>query len=151
MIYGLVATIVLLSLFFIVPNSLDAYVPINKKELEKTSLTIFDFKTSRFDGGQPIVFSGKLITDDGTRIPNSEIIIKSDHACTADGIIANGMTDKYGKFWIYTMPKKWNPETNLIKIHAEFLGDENYSSSISLEKIMVIYSPHTEDCEDKLN
>ena len=47
--------------------------------LEKTELTLFDFKTGKFAGDQPLVFSGKLTTADGTRIGNSEIIIKSDH------------------------------------------------------------------------
>jgi len=116
------------------------------KKLEKTNLTLFDFKTSMFDGGQPVVFSGKLTTDDGTRISNSEIIIKSDHSCTPDGIIAKGVTDKYGKFWIYTMPKKWNHVTNLIKVHAEFLGDEKFSPSKSQERVMVIFSSHAEEC-----
>lgn len=116
------------------------------KKLEKTNLALFDFKTSRFDGGQPIVFSGKLTTEDGTRISNSAILIKSDHSCTLDGIIAKGMTDKYGKFWIYTMPKKWNHETNLIKVHAEFLGDDKFLPSKSQEQVRVIFSYHAEEC-----
>jgi len=111
-------------------NYLIPYLPehsfqIKSSELEKTVLAFLKFETSSFDGGQPIVFSGKLTTEDGTRIPDSEILIKSDGPCPSDGIIAKGTTDKYGKFWIYTMPKKWDPTDNLIKIHAEFLGDNH--------------------------
>ena len=125
-------------------NYLHENPPITK--LEKTSLIIFDFKTIRFDGGQPIVFSGKLTEEDGTRIPNSEILIKSDNTCSPDGIVAKGKTDKYGKFWIYTMPKKWNSEDNRIKFHAEFLGDEKFASSQSQEKSITVFSSHAEDC-----
>ena len=126
-----------------IPGSLNAT---SDGAAEKTVVRIFDYRTAYFDGSQPIVFSGKLATPDGTRIGNSEILIKGDHACSDDGIIAKGMTDKYGKFWIYTMPKKWNPETNLLKIHAEFLGDENYLPSKSNQKIIVIYPTHTPEC-----
>lgn len=129
-------------------KSLTNLLPENqfRTKLEKTSLSFFDFKTSRFDGGQPIVFSGKLLKEDGTRISNSEILVKSDNSCTPDGIIAKGMTDKYGKFWIYTMPKKWDPKDNLIKIHAEFLGSDKLVPSKSQEKVVVIFFSHAEEC-----
>lgn len=120
--------------------------PLLEKKSEKTNLTLFDFKKSRFDGGQPIVFSGNLVKDDGTRIPNSLIYIKSDSSCTSDGIIATGLTDKYGKFWIYTMPKQWDPQDNLIKIHAEFLGDDNFSSSKSQERVISVSSSNAQEC-----
>ena len=120
--------------------------PLLEKKSEKTNLTLFDFKISRFDGGQPIVFSGNLIKDDGTRILNSLIYIKSDSSCTSDGIIATGLTDKYGKFWIYTIPKKWDPQDNLIKIHAEFLGDENFTSSKSQERVISVSSSNAQEC-----
>jgi len=44
------------------------------------------------------------------------------------------------------MPKKWNHETNLIRVHAEFLGDEEFFPSQSKERVMVIFSSHAEDC-----
>jgi len=115
-------------------------------QTESTVLKLHDFTFHQFNGGQPIVFVGKLTSEAGERIPFAKILIKSDAPCPEDGIIASGFTDKHGRFWIYTITKIWDESDNLIKVHAGFEGNENFESSISDERIIVIYPSHAERC-----
>lgn len=112
-------------------------------ELQKSKLKLHKFTSHRFDGGQPIIFSGNLFSESGNRISNAEIIIKNDVNCPDDGIIAKGFTDKNGRYWIKTIAMVWNTKTNLVKIHAEFPGNENFLPSISEQQIVVV-SPRQE-------
>ena len=109
-------------------------------EGQKTKLRLHKFSDHRFNGGQPIVFSGNLFSESGQRISNAQILIKNDANCPTDGIIAKGFTDKNGRFWIKTIAMVWNTETNLVKIHAEFPGNENLLSSFS-KQYNVVVSP----------
>ena len=113
---------------------------------EKTILKLHNFNDHRFDGGQPIVFVGKLTTESGERIPDARILVKSDGPCPKDHIIASGNTDKHGRFWIYTLTKIWDESDNMIWVHAEFTGDENFSPSISNGQVVVVYPSHAEKC-----
>ena len=61
-------------------------------------------------------------------------------------IIAEGLTDKHGLFRIYTITKIWDESDNMIKIHAEFEGNENYLPSDSREYSIVVYPLHAEKC-----
>ncbi len=123
------------------------FIPPQVYSIEKTVLKLHDFSDTKFNGGQPIVFVGKLETADGNPIPNVEIVIKSDDApCPSDGIIAKGLTDKKGRFWIYTLTKIWDETDNMITVHAVFKGDEDYSTSISRNQIVVVYPSHAEKC-----
>ena len=126
-------------------NSAENYQESNS-QTERTILKLNDFRDFRFDGGQPIVFVGKLTSETGERIPSAKILIKSDAPCPKDGILASGFTDKYGKFWIYTITKTWNESDNVIKVHAEFEGNEKFEASISDKKSIVIYPSHGERC-----
>lgn len=116
------------------------------QEPSKTILTLHEFEYASFNGGQTIVFSGKLTTELGDRIPSANIIIKNDGPCPENHVIAEGITDKHGRFWIYTITKVWDELDNLIKVHAEFEGDENFLPSISYEHIIVVYPLHAEKC-----
>jgi hypothetical protein len=133
--------------FVLLVFSLILFIPPQVYSTEKTMLKLHDFSDTRFNGGQPIVFVGKLETWDGKPIPNAKILIKSnDTPCPNDGIIATGLTDKKGRFWIYTLTKIWDEVDNLIIVHAEFEGDENYSSSVSRNQVVVVYPSHAEKC-----
>jgi hypothetical protein len=114
---------------------------------EKTILKLHDRKAILHNGGQPIVFSGRLDTKSGEPISDAEILIKSDGPCPDDGIIAKGTTDKYGKYSIRTLTKIWDPSDNSIKIHAEFLGDERLFPSKSQIEVVVVFQSHAEKCE----
>lgn len=114
----------------------------------RTILKLYDFRGYEFNGGQPVVFVGKLTTEAGERIKSAEILIKSDIPCPKDGIIASGFTDEAGRFWIYTITKIWDESDNMIKVHAVFLGNEKFSSSISNSQILVVYPSHAEKCEN---
>ena len=109
-------------------------------KIELTKLRLNDIRPTTFNEGQPIIFSGKLTTEFGEPIPKVEILIKSDSMCPPDGIIAKGITDKNGRFWIYTLAKNWDLNDNLIKAHAEFLGDGKFSSSVSRHETIVVFS-----------
>ncbi len=113
----------------------------------ETNVKLYQIKSPRFNGGQPIVFDGKLTTVDGKIIPNAEIVITSDGPCPVDGVIAIGVTDKHGRFRIYTLTQVWDPSDNLITAHAKFLGDETYSPSKSHGQPIVVYpTANTERC-----
>jgi hypothetical protein len=116
-------------------------------EEEKTNLKLHDFRSHRFNGGQPIVFVGNLLSESGERVANAQILIKNDGSCPADNIIAQGTTDKDGRFWITTIAKVWNAKSNMIKVHAAFLGNEMFLPSISKEQIIVVYPSHAELCQ----
>ena len=118
-------------------------------ETEATILKLPSFRDGhRFEGGNPIVFVGKLTSEADERVPFAKILIKSDALCPKDGIIASGFTDKQGRFWIYTIAKIWDESDNLIKVHAEFEGNEKFEASISNERIIVINPSHGERCEN---
>ncbi len=107
-------------------------------QVEKTKLRLNDITTSRFNGGMPIVFTGNLSTE-SEFIPNAEILIVGDGPCPANGIISKGLTDKFGRYHIFTEAMIWDPSDNIIKIHAEYLGNEIYLPSSSQEEVIVVY------------
>ena len=113
---------------------------------EKTILKLHDMGAVSYNGGQSIVFSGRLDTKSGEAISDAEILIKSDGGCPDDGIIAKGTTDKHGRYWIHILTKIWDPSDNTIKIHAEFLGDEQFYPSKTQIEVVVVYPSHAEKC-----
>jgi hypothetical protein len=118
------------------------------EETELSKIKLHKMRSSIIDGGQPLVFVGKFTTDSGKPIYNATIIIKNDQNCPDDQIIGQGITDKGGKFSVYTMPKIWNEKDNRVTFHAEFNGDEKYSASISENRMYVIYPEHAQKCEN---
>ncbi len=114
--------------------------------MHETKLRLNQISPVAFNEDQPIVFSGKLTTLSGEPIPKVEIIIKSDATCPSDGIIAKGMTDKHGRYWIYTITKIWDPVDNMIHAHAEFEGNEKFSSSMSRHEVIVVYPITGKSC-----
>ena len=118
-----------------------------ENQFEKTKLRLNDITTSTFNGGSTIGLSGNLQTESGEFIPNAEILIVGDGPCPSDGIIAKGLTDKHGRYRIYIEMMIWDPSDNLIKIHAEYLGDEIYSPSSSQDEVIVVYpTTYTKSC-----
>jgi protocatechuate 3,4-dioxygenase beta subunit len=130
------------------------------QEVIGTDLTLIPMKPT-FNGGQPIVFTGKLTGQGGHAIanaeiliksdgpcPDDEILIKSDGPCPDDGIIASGFTDKKGKYRIYSITKVWDASDNMIRVQAYFAGNEIYSETISERSQIIIVYPTstTEKC-----
>ena len=76
-----------------------------QKEPDKTITYLHKFEHASFNGGQNIVFQGKLTTEFGDRIPYATIIIKNDGPCPKNYVMAEGITDKHGRFWISTIAK----------------------------------------------
>ena len=114
---------------------------------QETTLRLFQWTHTSVDAGYTIVFVGNLKTSSGEPIAETEIIIKIDATCPSDGIIAKGLTDKKGRYFIMTEALIWDEKDNMIKAHAEFLGNTEYSSSISRDQIIVIYPSHGKKCE----
>ena len=112
-----------------------------------TNLILIQMKPT-FNGGQPIVFIGKLTGQGGHGIANAEIQIKSDGPCPADGVIASGFTDKNGRYRIYSITKVWDASDNFIRVQAHFAGNEIYSPTISERSQIIIVYPTstTEKC-----
>jgi len=96
---------------------------------EKTILKLNQF--NKIEGGKPIVFSGSLTAISGLKIENEKIFIKTSGGCPADGIIAQGKTDKNGKFWIKKISMDWSKDDYRMKISAEFFGNEKFVPSSS--------------------
>ena len=118
------------------------------EETESSKIKLHKMRSSFVDGEQPLVFVGKLTTDSGRPIYKATIIIKNDQSCPDDQIVGQGLTDKRGKFSVYTVPKVWNEKDNRVTFHAEFGGDEKYSASISENRMFVIFPDHVQKCEN---
>jgi len=109
-------------------------------------LTMVDFRESRFNEGQPIVFQGRLTDYLGNPIPNVSIQIRSDGSCPANHIIAHGITDKHGRYKIFTKTLLWNEQNGLISTFAEFPGTESFGRSVSDSQLVVVYPVKGEKC-----
>ena len=133
-------------LFFVLLLSTNIVLS-DTKRTQETTLRLFQWTHTSVDAGYAIVFVGNLKTISGEPIPKSEIRIKIDATCPSDGIIAKGLTDKHGRYYIITQAIIWDEKDNMIKAHAEFLGNEKFSSSISRDQIIVIYPLHGKKCE----
>jgi len=128
-------------------SSHEITIKVGSIQKEKTKLRLSDITTSSFNGGDPIVFSGNLFTESGKIISGAEILIIGDGPCPTDGIIAKGLTDKRGRYRIMVETMIWDPTDNLIKIHAEYLGDEFYVPSYSQDEVIVVYpNKYTKSC-----
>ena len=113
---------------------------------EETVLKIYQFRGIFFNGGEPVVFRGKLTTESGQPVPGAKILIKNEGPCPNDGIIGDGITDKHGDFWILIITKVWDESNTLVKAHAEFDGNYEYSPSISSNQNFVVHPSHAEKC-----
>jgi len=128
-------------------SSHDITIKVGSIQKEKTKLRLSDITSSSFNGGQPIVFSGNLFTESGKIIQDAEILIMGDGPCPSDGIIAKGLTDKHSRYRIMVETMIWDPTDNMIKIHAEYLGDEFYSPSSTQDEVIVVYpNKYTKSC-----
>ncbi|KKK83584.1 hypothetical protein LCGC14_2791910, partial [marine sediment metagenome] len=128
-------------------SSHEITIKIGNIQIEKTKLRLNDITTSTFNGGYPIGFSGNLFTESGKIIADVEILIIGDGPCPSDGIIAKGQTDKRGRYRIMVETMIWDPTDNMIKIHAEYLGDEFYSPAYSQDEVIIVYpNKDTKSC-----
>ncbi|HUT06743.1 MAG TPA: hypothetical protein VMW74_08680 [Nitrosopumilaceae archaeon] len=109
-------------------------------------LAMADFKTTSFNEGQPIVFEGKITDYSGNPIPHVPILIRSDGPCPANQIIAQGITDKHGRYKILTKALLWDEHDGLITTFAEFPGSESFEQSVSDPQLVVVYSIKGEKC-----
>lgn len=126
---------------------------INKFEAKKEKLQEGNTKTvlklnkiNKINGVTPTVFSGTLLTESGHRIVNEKILIKSFEDCPANNIIAEGKTDKNGKFLITNNLLVWSNNKNIMKIYAEFLGNEQNEQSSSRQYNIVISHGNGQNC-----
>jgi len=103
-------------------------------------------RINAINAGSTIVFSGSLNSNSGFQIENVEILIKSDAGCPSNGIIAQGFTDKNGKFLIKTTSMVWNTDDRPMNIFAEFLGNDVYTSSSSRTYNVVTNSGNGQNC-----
>ena len=106
------------------------------------------FRNSIFNEGSPIVFEGKLTDSHGEPVPNATILIKGDGPCPSNHIITKGLTDKHGRYKIYTHAKLWNEKDGFITTQAEFPGTNGLKSSISDSQIVVVYAVKGEKCTE---
>jgi len=117
------------------------------EQTEVSKIRLHKMRTSLVNGGQPLVFVGKLTNDVGDPIANATVFIKNNQNCPVNQIIGIGITDDIGSFHVYTISKIWNEKNNLVKFHAEFNGNGRYLASVSNDLIYVIYPSHAQKCE----
>jgi hypothetical protein len=115
-------------------------------QTESTEIKLHKMRTSFIDGGQPLVFVGKLTTDSGRPIYNATIVIKNNQSCPEDQIVGTGTTGERGEFYIYTIPQVWNEKDNRVTFHAEFSGNEKYSNTVSENRTYVIFPAFAQMC-----
>ncbi len=109
-------------------------------------LTMTGFRENRFNEGQPVVFGGKLTDYFGNPISQVPILIRSDGPCPSNQIIAQGITDKNGRYYIYTKTLLWNEKDGIITTFAEFPGTESFEQSVSDTQLVVVYAVKGEKC-----
>jgi hypothetical protein len=109
-------------------------------------LAMADFRQPRFNEGQPIVFEGKLTDYFGNPISHEPILIRSDGPCPVNQIIAQGTTDKHGRYKIFTTALIWDEHDGLITTFAEFPGTESFEKSVSDPQVVVVYAIKGEKC-----
>ena len=109
-------------------------------------LAMVDIKSPRFNEGQPIVFEGKLTDNFGSPISNATIVIQSDGPCPANHIIAQGITDKHGRYKIFTNALLWDEQDGLITTFAKFSGNDSFEESFSDSQLIVVYPVKGEKC-----
>ncbi len=127
------------------PNQIKE-VFIEPKIKNQSILTMVDFRENRFNEGQPVVFQGKLTDYFGNPISNVPILIRSDGPCPSNQIIAQGITDKHGRYKIYTNTLLWNEKDGFITTFAEFPGTESFEQSVSDIQSIVVYPVKGEKC-----
>ena len=120
------------------PTSIGDLFPQSKSK-EKSILTMVDFREHHFNEGDPIVFEGHLLDYLGNPIQNAKIQIKSDGLCPSDHIIAEGTTDKKGRYKILTSAIIYDELDNLVRTVAEFPGTDDFEKSVSDPQLIVIY------------
>ena len=128
-------------------NSIPDEFKIVSEIQNKTNLMLVKFRNSMFNEGSPIVFEGKLTGFHGESIHNATIWIKGDGPCPSDNIIAQGITDKHGRYKILTHAQLWDEKDGKIITHAEFLGTNNLAPSKSNPQIVIVYEVKGEKCE----
>jgi len=109
-------------------------------------LAMVDIMSPRFNEGQPIVFEGKLTDSFGNPIPYEPIMIQSDGQCPANHIIAKGITDKHGRYKIFTNALLWDEQDGLITTFAKFFGNDSFEQSVSDSQVIVVYPVKGEKC-----
>lgn len=109
-------------------------------------LAMVDIKSPRFNEGQPIVFEGKLTDNFGSPISNETIMIQSDGPCPANHVIAQGITDKHGRYKIFTNALLWDEQDGLITTFAKFSGNDSFEESVSDSQLIVVYPVKGEKC-----
>lgn len=114
------------------------------EKTQNTTLRLFDMR-HRFNEGDPIVFVGMLTDMFSIPISNAKIMILHDGTCP-NRIVATGMTDKDGRFFILTSAKIWDKNDNLVQTHAEFLGQEKFFPSKSESKLVVTFPMQNRSC-----
>jgi len=121
-------------------------IPLEPKIKNQSILAMADIMHPRHNEGQPIVFEGKLTDSLGNPITKVPILIRSDGPCPANHIIAQGITDKHGKYKIYTNALLWDERDGLITTFAEFPGSEIFEKSVSDLQLIVVYPVKGEKC-----
>jgi hypothetical protein len=118
----------------------------DSKIKKQTILAMADFRQPRFNEGAPIGFVGKLTDHLGNPVPNAPILIKSDGTCPSNHIIAQGITDQFGRYKIFTTALLWDESDNLITTTAEFPGNNSFEKSVSDSQLVVVYPVRGEKC-----
>ena len=127
------------------PNEIKEIL-LEPKTKNQTILAMANIMHPLFNEGQPIVFEGKLTDAFGNPIPYSPILIRSDGPCPSNKIIAQGVTDKHGRYKIFTKALLWDEHDGLITTFAKFPGSEFFEQSISDSQLIVVYPVKGEKC-----
>jgi hypothetical protein len=127
------------------PNEIKEIL-LKHKTKNQTILSMANIMHPLFNEGQPIVFEGKLTDDFGNPILHVPILIRSDGPCPSNKIIAQGVTDKHGRYKIFTKALLWDEHDGLITTFAKFPGSEFFEQSISDSQLIVVYPVKGEKC-----
>ena len=96
-------------------------------EPTKTSVLTLDTPPTNAKFGEPITFSGRLVTDSNQPISGKTIVIRDEDTGSGDDFIAKTITDNSGYYSVTVTAKFWDSSRNeAVEVYAIFDSDTNY-------------------------
>ncbi|MGY8702688.1 MAG: hypothetical protein ACKVHH_08315, partial [Candidatus Poseidoniales archaeon] len=115
-------------------------------ESVKTSVLTIDTPQSNVKFGEPITFSGKLVTESGEAISGKTIVIRDRDSTSGDDVIASIVTDSLGNYSVTVIAQYWDTTMNeAIEVYAVFNSDTNYYTDDSTLTYNVWVSGNVKD------
>ena len=111
----------------------------------KTSVLTLDTPPTNAKFGEPITFSGSLLTESDEAIPNKKIVIRDRDSTSGDDFVASAVTDSLGNYSVTVLAQYWDCMDCMFEVYAIFDSDTNYYTSDKTPIYDVWFSGNVKD------